>query len=59
MKAIITKKDGGVYLNGILVPFLSANDWPEGEASPEQISGLIMRSTKAVETKKGDAIWQV
>lgn len=36
-KAKITKRDGGVFLNGILVPFLSSNDWPEGEATPEQV----------------------
>jgi len=55
--ATITKKDGGVFLNGVLVPFMSANDWPEGEATPEQVRGLIRRSTKILEFKGGDAIW--
>ena len=53
-KARITKRDGGVYLNGVLVPFMSANDWPEGEATPEQVRGLIRRSTRMIESRKGD-----
>jgi hypothetical protein len=54
-KAQITKRDGGVFLNGVLVPFMSANDWTEGEATPEQVKGLIRRSTRMVESRKGDA----
>ena len=53
-KARITKRDGGVFLNGVLVPFMSANDWPEGEATPEQVRGLIRRSTRMIESRKGD-----
>ena len=56
-KAKITKRDGGVFLNGVLVPFMSANDWPEGEATPEQVRGLIRRSTRVLELKKGDAAY--
>ena len=56
-KATITKCDGGVFLNGVLVPFMSANDWPEGEATPEQVRGLIRRSTRVLELKKGDAAY--
>ena len=55
--AVITKRDGGVFLNGVLVPFMSANDWPEGEATPEQVRGLIRRSTRVLELKKGDAAY--
>ena len=57
-KATITKKDGGVFLNGVLVPFMSANDWPEGEATPEQVRGLIRRSTRMIDSRKGDLVWQ-
>ena len=54
MTSTITKRDGGVFLNGVLVPFMNANDWPEGEATPEQVKGLIRRSTRMIESRKGD-----
>jgi len=56
-KATITKRDGGVFLNGELIPFINCNDWPEGEATPEQVRGLIRRSTRVLELKGGDAAW--
>ena len=56
-KATITKKDGGVYLNGVLVPFVSPNDLPEGEVTARQIARMMLTSIKRHELKKGDAVW--
>ena len=55
--ATITKKDGGVFLNGVLVPFVSVNDLPEGEATARQIARMMLTSIKRHELKKGDATW--
>ena len=56
-KAKITKRDGGVYLNGVLVPFVSPNDLPEGEVTARQIARMMLTSIKRHELKKGDAAW--
>jgi len=56
-KASITKKDGGVFLNGVLVPFVSVNDIPEGEVTAGQMRRILLTSIKRHELKKGDLIW--
>jgi len=54
-KAAITKRDGGVFLNGTLIPFVSPNDINEGEIDPKAIAKQVLKSIKIAEVKKGDA----
>ena len=56
-KATITKRDGGVFLNGVLVPFISVNKLPEGEVTAAQLRRILLTSIKTAELKKGDAAW--
>ena len=56
-KPTITKRDGGVFLNGTPVPFANPNDWSEGEATPDQVKRMILRATRMVEMKKEDATY--
>ena len=56
-KATITKCDGGVFLNGVLVPFISVNKLPEGEVTAAQLRRILLTSIKTAELKKGDAAW--
>jgi len=56
-KAKITKRDGGVFLNGVLVPFISVNKLPEGEVTAAQLRRILLTSIKTAELKKGDAAW--
>ena len=56
-KATITKRDGGVFLNGVLIPFVSVNDLPEGEMTARQIGRMLLKSIKTGEIKKGDAAY--
>ena len=56
-KARITKRDGGVYLNGKLIPFISVNKLPEREVTAAQLRRILLTSIKTAELKKGDAAW--
>jgi hypothetical protein len=57
-KARITKKDGGVFLNGKLIPFVSPNDIAEGDTDPKAIAKMVLKSIKVAEIKGGDSSWQ-
>ena len=55
--AKITKHDGGVYMNGVLIPFVSPNDINEGESDPRKIAKMVLRSIKIGEMKKNDSTY--
>ena len=55
---MITKRDGGVYMNGVLVPFVNPNDIDEGETDPRKIGKMILKAIKLADMKKGDGSWQ-
>ena len=54
----VTKKDGGVFLNGKMVPFRNPNSLNEGVITMEAANRIIMKATKMVELKGGDKTWQ-
>ena len=55
---MITKSNGGVFLNGKLIPFVNPNDIKEGETDPHKIGMQILKAIKVADIKKGDAVWQ-
>jgi hypothetical protein len=51
----ITKRDGGVFLNGKMVPFRNPNSLDEGVITAEAAKRVVLQATKIMEMKKGDA----